>query len=202
MDEIVLRGMARWPNVPAVYGWLALDRRGQWLIRGSRIGNAVVRDFIGRNYSHDAEGRWFLQNGPQRVFVTLAYTPLVYRIVSSKGAPLAVEAHNGAAADAATGAWIDETGTTLIETAHGAGLIHDLDLQRLLPCFSDAAGAPLADDALARRLDLLGQDGEAALQLRFRGGAVPVAAIASRDVPRRFGFVACPAAPAGVETCA
>jgi hypothetical protein len=28
MDEMVKRGMARWPDVPDVYGWLSLDRRG------------------------------------------------------------------------------------------------------------------------------------------------------------------------------
>ncbi|TMH99667.1 MAG: DUF2946 family protein, partial [Betaproteobacteria bacterium] len=28
MDELVARSLAKWPNVPAVYGWLALDRRG------------------------------------------------------------------------------------------------------------------------------------------------------------------------------
>jgi len=37
MDPIVARAMARWPNVPAVYGWLALDRRGNWLIKAERI---------------------------------------------------------------------------------------------------------------------------------------------------------------------
>src|SRR5258708_3980656 len=29
MDELVARSLAKWPNVPAVYGWLALDRRGE-----------------------------------------------------------------------------------------------------------------------------------------------------------------------------
>src|SRR6185436_7362674 len=32
MDEIVKQGMAKWPNVPSVYGWLSLDRRGNRLI--------------------------------------------------------------------------------------------------------------------------------------------------------------------------
>ncbi|HET8728586.1 MAG TPA: DUF2946 family protein, partial [Alphaproteobacteria bacterium] len=32
MDESVLRAMTKWPNVPAVYGWLQLDQRGNWLI--------------------------------------------------------------------------------------------------------------------------------------------------------------------------
>ena len=43
------------------------------------IGNAALCEFIARNYSHDVHGRWFFQNGPQRVFVRLAYTPLVVR---------------------------------------------------------------------------------------------------------------------------
>src|SRR5215217_3371689 len=79
MDDIVKQGMAKWPNVPAVYGWLSLDRRGNWLIKAERIGNAALREFIGRNYEPDANGRWYFQNGPQRVYVALAYTPLVVR---------------------------------------------------------------------------------------------------------------------------
>lgn len=77
MDEEVAKSLARWPNVPAVYGWLALDRRGHWLIKGQRIGNTALREFIGRNYEADPQGRWYFQNGPQRVYVSLAYTPLV-----------------------------------------------------------------------------------------------------------------------------
>src|SRR5690349_17425319 len=30
MDEQVLAAMARWPNVPDVYGWLSLSARGIW----------------------------------------------------------------------------------------------------------------------------------------------------------------------------
>jgi hypothetical protein len=77
MDEIVARSLAKWPNVPAVFGWLALDRRGNWLMQGQTIGNRALREFIARNYEADAHGRWFFQNGPQRVYVSLAYTPLV-----------------------------------------------------------------------------------------------------------------------------
>src|SRR3989442_13651216 len=77
MDELVARSLAKWPNVPAVYGWLALDRRGNWRIKGQRISNVALREFIARNYECDAQGRWFFQNGPQRVYVSLAYTPLV-----------------------------------------------------------------------------------------------------------------------------
>ena len=51
MDEIVLRGMAKWPNVPAVYGWLALDRRGNWLIKGERINEVFRAQFVESEFS-------------------------------------------------------------------------------------------------------------------------------------------------------
>src|ERR1700752_1135268 len=102
--------MAKWPNVPAVYGWLGLDRRGQWLIKGQRIPNPLVTEFIRRNYARDARGCWYFQNGPQRGFLAIAYTPFVFRIVSPEGAALVIEAHNGRPATAAIGAWIDESG--------------------------------------------------------------------------------------------
>jgi hypothetical protein len=62
MDPIVIQAMAKWPAVPNVYGWLRLDRRGGWLIKGDRIANAGVTAFIGRNYAADERGRWFFQN--------------------------------------------------------------------------------------------------------------------------------------------
>jgi hypothetical protein len=68
MDPSVLQAMARWPDVPAVYGWLALDRRGNWLLKDpageglGRVGNVALRDFIARNYAADDRGRWYFQN--------------------------------------------------------------------------------------------------------------------------------------------
>src|SRR5262245_51484580 len=143
MDDIVVRGMAKWPNVPAVYGWLALDRRGNWLIKGDRVANPLVTEFIGRNYARDERGCWYFQNGPQRVFVDLHYAPLVLRIVSPENAPLAIETHTGKPVAGVTGAWLDEDGTLLLATEHGAGTVHDRDLERLLPAFIDANGNPL-----------------------------------------------------------
>ena len=55
---------------PAVYGWLSLDRRGNWLIKGERDRErSALREFIARNYQADERGRWYFQNGPQRVYV-------------------------------------------------------------------------------------------------------------------------------------
>ena len=77
MDDVVARSIAKWPDVPDVYGWLALDRRGNWRIKGERIANVALREFIARNYEADSRGCWFFQYGPQRVYVSLAYTPWV-----------------------------------------------------------------------------------------------------------------------------
>src|SRR5687767_7053595 len=124
MDEIVARSIAKWPNVPAVYGWLELDRRGNWLIKGSRIGNPALREFIGRNYGADERGCWFFQNGPQRVFVKLAYTPLVVhhegeRLVDHCARPFA-----------SRNVFQDDEGSVLIEGEHGVALLDDRDLER------------------------------------------------------------------------
>lgn len=201
MDEIVLRGMAKWPNVPAVYGWLSLDRRGQWLIKGERISNPLVTEFIGRNYARDERGCWFFQNGPQRVFVVLDFAPFVYRVVSPEGSPLALETHSGKPVSSVAGAWIDENGAALLETEHGIGAIHDRDLDWLLPHLTDAAGAALAEDALDELMVRVQQGREAPLWLRFRGAGVRVSPIRSETVAQRFGFCARPEPPAGEEVC-
>ncbi len=124
MDDAVVRSLARWPNVPAVYGWLELDRRGNWRIKGERIGNAALRDFIARNYAADARGCWFFQNGPQRVYVTLAYAPFVFRYEGER-----LFDQCGAPADALE-TWLDDEGSVLIRAKQGIGLLDDRDLAR------------------------------------------------------------------------
>ena len=120
--------MARWPKVPAVYGWLALDRRGNWLLKDptggglGRVGNAALREFIGRNYTADERGRWYFQNGPQRVFVALAYAPLVLRYEGE-----ALVDHCGRAMRARA-TFVDEKGSVLIDGQRGLGLLDDRDL--------------------------------------------------------------------------
>ncbi|MDF3037010.1 MAG: hypothetical protein K0S28_2284, partial [Paucimonas sp.] len=89
MDEIVKLALAKWPNVPYCYRWLALDGRGTWRMRDERaqvqglagepIRNEALLGFINRNYMHDEQGAWYFQNGPQRVYVDLEATPYIVR---------------------------------------------------------------------------------------------------------------------------
>jgi hypothetical protein len=201
MDEIVLRGMAKWPNVPSVYGWLSLDRRGNWRIKGEHVANPLVTEFMGRNYAHDEHGRWYFQNGPQRVFVDLDYAPLVLRVVSPDGAPLALQTHTGRPVAAVSGMWFDENGIVLLETEQGAGTVHDRELERLLPFLIDANGNPLPESALDELMELAQQGHDVPMWLKMRDANLKVGAIASAEVPRRFGFVARPEPAPGEEAC-
>jgi len=201
MDEIVLRALLRWPDVPSVYGWLRLDRRGRWSIKGERIANAVLIDFIGRNYACDAKGRWFFQNGPQRVFVTLAYAPYVYRTCHGGDGGLGLIAHTGAAADAPRAAWLDDAGGLLIETALGVGAIHDQDLSEVLGSLSAPSGRPLDDDATERLLTRRENRGRVTAFLSLGGVALRVSTIRSADVPQRFGFDPVPRPAPGEPEC-
>jgi len=200
MDELVIRGMAKWPNVPAVYGWLSLDRRGHWLLKGERVTNPGIAAFFGRNYSHDDQGRWFFQNGPQRVYVTLDYTPHVYRATSLPGEALALVSHSGTAATAIGAAYVDDAGQLLLDTDLGIGLLHDADLEALLPRFNSSAGQA-GEAALAATLDTLQAGNHAALDLDLGTTRIRVKPVRVAEVPARFGFVVCPVQPAGQEEC-
>jgi hypothetical protein len=125
MDDIVLAAMRKWPNVPHCHGWLALDARGDWYLRdesaqhagpfpaikGSRIEHEGLKSFIGRNYLADEPGRWFFQNGPQRVYVQLEAAPWIWR-VSLQGDVPTITSHTGRAA-AIKSCWLDRAGFLL-----------------------------------------------------------------------------------------
>lgn len=54
---------------------------------GITIQHVALNEFISRNYAHDSLGRYFFQNGPQRVFITLDATPWIARIIPSENGP-------------------------------------------------------------------------------------------------------------------
>jgi hypothetical protein len=123
MEEWVKRAIDRWPNVPALFGWLGLDRRGRWLIKGELISRPQIIDTINRNYAADEQGRWYFQNGPQRGYVQLEYAPLVLRAVND-----ALTTHTGLRVEHPSEVFMDETGALLVATEHGPGALIDDEL--------------------------------------------------------------------------
>jgi len=159
MDDIVKQAMAKWPNVPHCYGWLALDARGNWRMRderaqklnlaGDRIGNAALAGFINRNYLCDAQGRWYFQNGPQRVYVKLEATPFIARTDPAHGFVL----HTGEALKTIDAAWLSDNGLLIFQDGEKVAQIDDRDMAQCLaslhindePCDDDRLLAWLAD---------------------------------------------------------
>ena len=139
MDDIVAAALRKWPHVPHVHGWLGLDARGQWWLRdaavqaagpfpasrGSVVDHRRLADFIGRNYAADANGDWYFQNGPQRVYVELEAAPWVWRLEPAAGG-VTLRAHTGAGASRRS-VWLDERGRLFVDTDLGFGLVHTLD---------------------------------------------------------------------------
>ena len=144
MDEIVKAALKKWPNVPHCHGWLALDARGDWYMRderiqragpfpqvkGSRIQHDKLRAFIERNYAADAQGAWFFQNGPQRVYVALEAAPWVWRVhapADAAGQAPTVASHTGLTATVSD-SWLDQEGRLYLSTDLGFGIVHTQDM--------------------------------------------------------------------------
>ncbi|WP_313387495.1 DUF2946 family protein [Achromobacter aegrifaciens] len=196
MDQSVKDALARWPDVPAVYGWLSLDARGRWRLHpqgqsaeggpGESITNTQILEFINRNYEHDEAGRWFFQNGPQRVFLRLDAAPYVLRLSDDSRRLLT---HTNVAVDSVDTWKLDDAGQLYAMTPLGAGIVLDRDLQPLLEKMATADGAPLLD-ALAD----LAPGGAVQAVLPGTYAAAPLALIAHKDVARELGFEANPRA--------
>lgn len=171
--------------MPAVFGWLSLTARGQWRLRGESIGNAAICDFIGRNYAGDERGRWYFQNGPQRVYVSLELTPWVYRLDTAG----LVTTHTGIAPTRCTGAALLDTDRAVLVTELGPGAIDDRDVSRFLSVVTDVAGRPL--DARGCERWLLGMDDAHFLpeRLSLEGVATRFERVSSEELERRWKFV-------------
>ncbi len=202
-DTSVVAAMAKWPNVPDVYNWLMLDARGRYRIRArdyeqsgrfDTIGNAAVVEFIGRNTMQDEAGRWYFQNGPQRVFFKIEYTPLVARL-QPQGMPLL---HTGAAVGRVIAVWIDEHAAAILETERGLALVDDRDNFLFINGLKPLVGAALDDIELEQWLQkpVFGQ-----LTWEICGSRVPVGPIMRAELPSRFHYVAAPQPPDGAADC-
>jgi hypothetical protein len=193
MDDIVKQAMAKWPNVPHCYGWLALDARGGWRMRdehaqqanlpGDRLNNAALLAFINRNYAADERGCWYFQNGPQRVYVNLETTPFVARTDPAQG--LIVQ--TGDVLGPLEHAYMTAAGALIVETGGKVAQVDDRDVAQLIGAMR-MEGTPVGDEALMAWL----ATGNGNVTLDIHGASVAVARLAEDDLSQRFGFVTLP----------
>ena len=192
MDHSVIRAMARWPDVPAVYGWLSLDRRGRWCLRDEAVSHRGVSEFMNRNYHCTDDGRWYFQNGPQRVFVDLEYTPWIYTFDGSQS----LIDHTGDSVGELRSARIDEEGNLLLVSERGVGLLCDRDLAPVSDGFRFADGGVCGEDTIGNLMKGGAGAENEQIFLEWQGDRIEVEAIRRDRVAGNFGFTPRPRAPA------
>jgi Protein of unknown function (DUF2946) len=146
----------------------AVDPARALASKGSRLEHSKLIDFIASNYETDLaakDGRWYFQNGPQRVYVELQATPWVWRVRCGEEGQIEVSSHTGQAAQAVS-VLVDEHGWVYLnaELAGQAafGLVHSQDV------------------------------GEVAKAIEL--GRYSTEEVRSSDLPKRFGYVLSPQA--------
>lgn len=196
--------MARWPDVPDVYGWLSLSERGEWRLHpqgdallpehcaagavspGEAITSPTIVQFMNRNYAVDGAGQWYFQNGPQRVYVRLDAAPHILRTVRD-GAASQLRTHTGQDVASISAWWLDDTGKLYALTDVGPALVSGRDLADLLAQLHLADGSPLLD-ALERD----SAEGQL-IQWGKQNAAAPLRFCAASELASILGFVPCPA---------
>ena len=148
---------------------------------------------MNRNYACTDAGQWHFQNGPQRVFVDLDYSPWIYfldglrNIVDQAGSPVSD----------LRGAWLDEEGNLLLLSERGIGLMCDRDLQSMSDDFR------FADDAICDEESIAGLiEGGVVLPprsifLKWSGERIEIKTILRERVAGEFGFDPRPRAAGG-----
>ncbi len=174
--------MQRWPNVPALFGWLRLDRRGRWLVQGETISHPRIIETINLNYGRDEHGRWYFQNGPQRGYMELEYAPFVLRRESDE-----FVTHNGLRVERAMQAILDEAGTLCLSTEHGLGEVYGGDLDWVLERLS-VDDKSIDEEDIAAILEQPSRT-ETDAVLALGRARLPVVRVDSDDLPEMFDFV-------------
>ena len=156
MDALVLAAMEKWPNVPDVYGWLRLDARAGWWLRQSRLTQPAICAFFDRNYACDAQGRYYVQNGPQRVFVALDRTPFIARREADGWRLVPTGARRRARA-----AWLTPEGEVMLDAEGVPALVDDSG-----ECWYDSPIIAALLETLPQTPKLLPDDARQAVKVR------------------------------------
>ncbi|MDP5008845.1 MAG: DUF2946 family protein [Glaciimonas sp.] len=195
MDDIVKQAMTKWPNVPACFGWLALDARGAWRMRdeaaqrnnlpGDKIMHTALVGFINRNYSHDEQGRWYFQNGPQRVYVDVALTPYIAHTDPVLGLVL----QTGEVLNAITAIMLTTDGQPILIAGEKCAALDDRDIAEWMHMLR-MDGVAISDEDLMHWLE--NPSHASALTWHGKQQSLTVQSITTDDFATRFGFVAQP----------
>ena len=203
MDKNVLDAIKKWPDVPAVYGWLSLDLNGKWKLHpagsyqpgtpGESIGSPQINDFINRNYAATEKGEWFFQNGPQRVYVCLEHAPHVLHLAEDGHT---LDTHTRQAVQTIQAWYMDEQGFLYAQTNLGAAIICGRDTAQVIEYFSichsnhnDTSQASLSEKHL---LEL--EQGQQ-LDVNYEKNpeySAPLQQIDSKQIPEKMNFIARP----------
>ena len=174
-----------WPNVPACYGWLSLDARGGWRLKGERVEHGGLLGFLNANYGSDESGNWLVHNGPQRVFVELEAAPWILRLLPDD----VLLTHSGRPAMADSPVLVDENGRVSLKTDLGPAAIDDRDLAIFLAELKDEHGHGADERTLITLLE-----GKSTTPLRWRGLTLGFAP--GCETPGQLGFHRKPVATA------
>jgi hypothetical protein len=209
VDDSTLSSIAKWPNVPYCYGWLLLDRRGSFRIRneyaqknqlqGDVIQHAGLCESIKKHICLDEHQQYFYQNGPQRVYITFAYSPYVARILPNQEHRWILRNHLDQEITP-TRCFLDEKGNVLLECVvpitrciketelrfveiqhRTVALLHDHDLN----IFSELSNMDFSS------CGTLGV-------FQWHGVEIPIEPIMGKDLNKEFQFKATPAASKGL----
>ncbi|QRX83744.1 DUF2946 family protein [Glaciimonas sp. PAMC28666] len=191
MDDIVKKAMQKWPDVPACFGWLALDARGAWRMRdeetqrldlpGNKIMHTALCAFINRNYNVDDRGRGYFQNGPQCVYVDLALTPYIAHTDPAQGIVL----QTGEVLRAIDHVLLTEQGQPLFVAGNKVAALDDRDIADWMRGLS--MDRQSVDDE--RLLDwVVSPSDQANLTWQYGEQALNVNRILTDELPSRFKF--------------
>ncbi len=194
MDDIVRQAIAKWPNVPNCFGWLALDARGAFRMRdeaaqanhaaGDVIRHPALLSFIYRNYAADEQGAWYFQNGPQRVYVELETTPYIARTTPT-GHFVTQDAEPMPTIDAA---WMTNEGRLVLRSGGKVAMVDDRDLAECAAMLR-LNGNPADDDELLTWLE----HPQAEMTLDTGEEQIPVLPVLADALGEALGFESHPA---------
>ena len=192
----------KWPNVPDVYNWLELDNRGNWCIKNEKISHKGLIKFINDHYSSDDKGRWFFQNGPQRVFVKLHSTPFILSI-SLNDDVIYFKTQTNQVIQQIEQFWLDNNGRLLLSWGQYLGLLSDRDLSMMSDYIVpvNANGQQEFDQISDLDIPSSFSENKIPFNLKLNNRLYDIRPIREKDFSKLFNFEPNPAPPVGSPDC-